>query len=155
MDTLKMFYFKDQSMKCPWYTDNYMTTFSKLNFVFAGSRNCGSYLVCHSGSTDLHWRRQWQQTIVSVASIFTQRAREHSQRNSHQKRLWCSRPWCHSKLFLDMLAPKFLVYRKIPSVSPGLIDIFKHIFGGLYSGGSLYWGGGLYSGGLYSEGVMS
>ena len=32
-------------------------------------------------------------------------------------------------------------YRKIPNVSPGLIEVFKHFLGGLYSGG-------LYSGGL-------
>ena len=34
-----------------------------------------------------------------------------------------------------------LKYRKIPNVSPGLIEVFKHFLGGLYSGG-------LHSGGL-------
>ena len=36
-------------------------------------------------------------------------------------------------------------YRKIPNVSPGLIEVFKHFLGGLYSGGA-YIQGGLYSG---------
>ena len=36
----------------------------------------------------------------------------------------------------------FFLYRKIPNISPGLINIRKHIVGGLYS-----WG--LYSGGAY------
>ena len=47
------------------------------------------------------------------------------------------------------------IYRKIPNInpeliidiSPELIDISKHILGGLHSGG-------LYSGGLYSEGIL-
>ena len=42
---------------------------------------------------------------------------------------------------------KFLRYRKISNISPGLIKILKHFLGGLYSGG-------LYSGGLYSEGIL-
>ena len=32
-----------------------------------------------------------------------------------------------------------LIYRKIPNISAGLIDIRKHFWGGLYSEG-LYWG---------------
>ena len=32
------------------------------------------------------------------------------------------------------------IYRKIPNISPGLIDIFKHILGGLYSGGLIFGG---------------
>ena len=31
-------------------------------------------------------------------------------------------------------------YRKIPNISPGLIAIFKHILGGLYSGGLIFGG---------------
>ena len=27
--------------------------------------------------------------------------------------------------------PLYLIYRKIPNISPRLIDIFKHIFGGV------------------------
>ena len=38
-------------------------------------------------------------------------------------------------------------YRKIPNISPGLIEVRKHFLGGLYAGG-------LYSGGLYSEGIL-
>ena len=34
--------------------------------------------------------------------------------------------WC-AKIF-------FSKYRKIPNVSPGLIEVFKHFLGGLYSG---------------------
>ena len=30
------------------------------------------------------------------------------------------------------------IYRKIPNISPGLIDIFNHILGGLYSGGLIF-----------------
>ena len=33
-----------------------------------------------------------------------------------------------------------LVYRKIPNVSPGLIEVFKHFLGGLYSGGLIFEG---------------
>jgi len=29
----------------------------------------------------------------------------------------------------------YTTYRKIPNINPGLIDIFKHILGGLYSDG--------------------
>ena len=38
-------------------------------------------------------------------------------------------------------------YRIILNISPGLIDIYKHILGALYSGG-------LYSGDLYPEGIL-
>ena len=31
-------------------------------------------------------------------------------------------------------------YRKIPNVSPGLIEVFKHFLGGLYSGGLIFGG---------------
>ena len=31
-------------------------------------------------------------------------------------------------------------YRKILNVSPGLIEVFKHFFGGLYSGGLIFGG---------------
>ena len=31
-------------------------------------------------------------------------------------------------------------YRKIPNISPGLIAIFKHIFGGLFGGAYIYGG---------------
>ena len=31
-------------------------------------------------------------------------------------------------------------YRKVPNISPGIIAIFKHIFGGLYSGGLIFGG---------------
>ena len=31
-------------------------------------------------------------------------------------------------------------YRKIPNVSPGLIEVFKHFLGGLYSGGLTFGG---------------
>ena len=31
---------------------------------------------------------------------------------------------------------KTVLYRKIPNVSPGLIEVRKYIFGGLYSGGA-------------------
>ena len=40
------------------------------------------------------------------------------------------------------------VYRKIPNVSPGLIEVFQHFIGGLYSGGLIF------GGGLYSEGIL-
>ena len=33
-----------------------------------------------------------------------------------------------------------VVYRKIPNVSPGLIEVFKHFLGGLYSGGLIFGG---------------
>ena len=39
-------------------------------------------------------------------------------------------------------------YRKIPNVSPKLIEVFKHFWGGLYSGGLIF------GRGLYSEGVL-
>ena len=39
--------------------------------------------------------------------------------------------------------PEKITYRKIPNISPGLIEVFKHFLGGLYSGG-----------GLYSEGIL-
>ena len=32
------------------------------------------------------------------------------------------------------------IYRKIPNVSPGLIEVFKHFLGGLYSGGLTFGG---------------
>ena len=31
-------------------------------------------------------------------------------------------------------------YRKIPNVSPGLIEVFKHFLGGLHSGGPIFGG---------------
>ena len=37
------------------------------------------------------------------------------------------------------------VYRKIPNISPGLIEIRKPFLGGLYSVGLIFEGGGLYS----------
>ena len=48
------------------------------------------------------------------------------------------------KFALDAIAE----YRKIPNVSPGLIEVFKHFLGGLYSGGLIF------GGGLYSEGIL-
>ena len=36
--------------------------------------------------------------------------------------------------------PKSPTYRKIPNVSPGLIEVFKHFLGGLYSGGLTFGG---------------
>ena len=39
------------------------------------------------------------------------------------------------------------IYRKIPNVSPGLIEVFKHFLGGLYSGGLIF--GGLIFGGHF------
>ena len=50
-------------------------------------------------------------------------------------------------------------YCKIPNISPGLIEVRKHILGGLYLGG-LYSGGLIFreayirGGGLYSEGIL-
>ena len=48
--------------------------------------------------------------------------------------------------------PKIYRYLKIPNISPGLIEVGKHLLVGLYSGayiqGLIF--GGLYSGGLYS-----
>ena len=41
-------------------------------------------------------------------------------------------------------------YRIILNISPGLIDIYKHILGALYSGG-LYSGGGLYPEGILCQ----
>ena len=38
-----------------------------------------------------------------------------------------------------------MIYRKIPNVNPGLIEVFKHFLGCLYSGGLIF-GGGLHSG---------
>ena len=38
--------------------------------------------------------------------------------------------------------------RKIPNISPGLIEVRRHILGGII------FGGGLYSRGLYSEGIL-
>ena len=35
----------------------------------------------------------------------------------------------------------FFIYHKIPNISTGLLAIFKHILGGLYSGGGLMFGG--------------
>ena len=43
--------------------------------------------------------------------------------------------------------PCFETFRKVPSICPGLRDIFKHVLGGLSS-----WG--LYSGGLVFEGYF-
>ena len=37
--------------------------------------------------------------------------------------------------------PKGSTYRKIPNVSPGLIEVFKHFLGGLIFGWGLYSGG--------------
>ena len=42
----------------------------------------------------------------------------------------------------SMIFKVFGVYRKIPNVSPGLIEVFKHFWGGLIFGG------------LYSEGIL-
>ena len=39
-------------------------------------------------------------------------------------------------------------YRKFPIISPGFIEVRKHFFGGLYSGGLIF-GEGLYSRGAY------
>ena len=36
--------------------------------------------------------------------------------------------------------PPIYLYRKIPNVSPGLIEVFKHFLGGLYSGGLIFGG---------------
>ena len=36
-------------------------------------------------------------------------------------------------------------YRKIPNISPGLIEVRKHFLGGLYSGGAYIREGDLYS----------
>ena len=33
-----------------------------------------------------------------------------------------------------------IIYRKIPNVSPRLIEVFKHFLGGLYSGGLMFGG---------------
>ena len=33
---------------------------------------------------------------------------------------------------------KTVLYRKIPNVSPGLIEVRKYILGGLYSGGLIF-----------------
>ena len=33
------------------------------------------------------------------------------------------------------------IYRKIPNISPGLIEVRKHFLGGLYLGGGLIFGG--------------
>ena len=35
-------------------------------------------------------------------------------------------------------------YRKIPNISPGLIEVRKHFLGGSYLGGGYIWGGCLY-----------
>ena len=35
----------------------------------------------------------------------------------------------------------YFVYRKIPNISPGLIEVRKHFLEGLYSGGGLIFGG--------------
>ena len=40
----------------------------------------------------------------------------------------------------QILDELFLRYRKIPNVSPGLIEVFKHFLGGLYSGGLIFGG---------------
>ena len=33
-----------------------------------------------------------------------------------------------------------VIYRKIPNISPGLIEVRKHFLGGLYSGGLIFGG---------------
>ena len=49
----------------------------------------------------------------------------------------------------DWVLKSILVtYRKIPNVSPGLIEVFKHFLEGLYSEGLTF------GGGLYSEGIL-
>ena len=39
-----------------------------------------------------------------------------------------------------MMLKNGVKYRKIPNVSPGLIEVFKHFLGGLYSGGLIFGG---------------
>ena len=40
----------------------------------------------------------------------------------------------------DSILFLLIYYRKIPNVSPGLIEVFKHFLGGLYSGGLIFGG---------------
>ena len=51
----------------------------------------------------------------------------------------CMEPRCDQVFFDSDRYPEeksLSIYREIPNVSPGLRDIFKHILGGLYSGGA-------------------
>ena len=52
----------------------------------------------------------------------------------------------HTTLVQPLNLSKTGIYRKIPNISPGLIEVRKHLLRGLYSGGA-YIRGGLYSGG--------
>ena len=55
--------------------------------------------------------------------------------------IWIS-PIYHANYFRRQV-----VYRKIPNISPKLIEVRTHFLGGLYSGS-------LYTGGLYTEGIL-
>ena len=45
-------------------------------------------------------------------------------------------------------------YSKIPNISPGLIEVFKHFLGGLYSGGLIF-GGLIFGGQLSFERILN
>ena len=47
--------------------------------------------------------------------------------------------------FKDLIF-QVLVYRKIPSISPGIIEVRKHFLEGLYSGGAYIRGGVIFGG---------
>ena len=47
---------------------------------------------------------------------------------------------------MTYFATNYETYGKIPNVSPGLKEVFKHFLGGLYSGGDLYSGGLIFGG---------
>ena len=50
---------------------------------------------------------------------------------------------------LPSICGQILIYRKTPNMSPGLIEVRKHFFGGLYSSGLIFGGGGLILGGHF------
>ena len=61
----------------------------------------------------------------------------------------CHNVWYTTVVFLSFFKISLMSrsYRKIPNLSPGLIEVRKHFLGGLYSGGLIF------GGGLYSEGI--
>ena len=72
--------------------------------------------------------------------------------NSLAEKLFRRKANCISKKELCHIKIEVHAYRKIPNISHGLIDVFKHILG-TYIRGSLYSGGTYIREGLYSRGL--
>ena len=52
----------------------------------------------------------------------------------------CNWMWFVLQFHFCLTLTVIVLHRKIPNVSPGLIEVFKHFLGGLYSGGLIFGG---------------